>query len=74
MDLLFLNVGSFELFIIILPMLALYIYTIYHAIKNPNLTGNLRTVWIVLLLVASGLGLIFYWLYGKDGSKKQIVK
>ncbi|QBQ40640.1 PLDc N-terminal domain-containing protein [Sphingobacterium psychroaquaticum] len=68
MNMLFLNVGGLELIVILLLSL-IYIYTFYHAITNPNLTGNLRIVWIIVLLVLNGLGVILYWLFGKNGSR-----
>lgn len=68
MNMLFLNVGGLELIVILLLSL-IYIYTFYHAITNPNLTGNLRIVWIIVLLVLNGLGVILYWLFGKKRFK-----
>ena len=69
MNLLFLNMGTKELFLIVLPLLCVFLYTIYHAINNPQLTSSERRIWIVLILVANGLGTLAYWIFGKKGSK-----
>jgi hypothetical protein len=37
--------------------------------NNPKMDGN-RTFWIIALLVASGLAMICYWIFGKDRNKK----
>lgn len=55
MKLLFLNLGMQEL-IIVLPLLVFFIYTLYHAINNKHLTGNQRTLWIIIILATSLLG------------------
>lgn len=69
MNLLFLNLGTSEFLLLVLPISILYIYTFYHLMNNPKLDGN-RTFWIIALLIASGLAMICYWIFGKDGSKK----
>lgn len=68
MNLLFLNIGTTELVLIILPLVCVYLYTIYHAINNPNLTTNERIIWILLTLIANGLGMLAYWIFGKKGT------
>lgn len=55
MKLLFLNLGMQEL-IIVLPLFVFFIYTLYHAINNKHLTGNQRTLWIIIILATSLLG------------------
>jgi len=70
MNLLFLNIGSFGMGLISIPILCFVIYSIYHAINNKRLTSNERIIWILLILVANILGSIAYWLIGKNGSSK----
>lgn len=67
MNLLF--IGIQELFIII-PLFGFLIYTVYHAVKNPTLKDNERTLWIVLILFTNLLGMLAYWVFGKNGRSK----
>lgn len=69
MNLLFLNMGSTELFLIVVPLLCIFLFTIYHAINNPNLTSNERIIWILIILLANVLGTLAYWIFGKKGTK-----
>lgn len=40
------------------------IYFILHASKNPNLEGegNMRLVWILIIVLVNGIGSFIYWL------------
>ncbi|WP_437917921.1 PLD nuclease N-terminal domain-containing protein [Sphingobacterium sp. LRF_L2] len=69
MNLLFLNLGTQEL-IIILPLLVIFVYTLYHATANRNLSSNQRILWIVIILLTNILGWIAYWIIGKNGKAK----
>ncbi|WP_164112391.1 MULTISPECIES: PLDc N-terminal domain-containing protein [Sphingobacterium] len=67
MNLLFI---SFQEFFIMVPLFGTFIYTIYHAIKNPVLQDSERALWIVLLLITNLLGMLAYWAFGKSGRGK----
>lgn len=67
MDLLF--IGTQEL-IIILPFLALFLYTAYHAITNKNLSTYQRSLWVLIIVLGNLLGWILYWVIGKNESGK----
>lgn len=64
MNLLF--IGTQEL-LIILPLLVLFIYTLYHASTNKTLSSNQRILWIAIILLTNLLGWIAYWAIGKNG-------
>jgi|GEM_PF-451474 len=70
MNLLFLNIGTQELFIL-LPVFGFFVYTLYHAITNRTLTGTERAVWIAVILFTSLIGWVAYWLVGKNGRNKE---
>lgn len=67
MNLLF--IGLQELFIIV-PLFGFLIYTIYHAITNLTLKDNERAIWILLILFTNLLGMLAYWVFGKNGRSK----
>ncbi|MDR2282946.1 MAG: hypothetical protein LBE37_07055 [Sphingobacterium sp.] len=69
MNLLFLNLATSLFILLVLPISIFYVYTFYHLMNNPKMDGN-RTFWIIALLVASGLAMICYWIFGKDRNKK----
>lgn len=69
MNLLFLNLGTQEL-LIMLPLLVLFVYTLYHASTNRTLSSNQRILWIAIILLTSLLGWIAYWAVGKNGDAK----
>lgn len=60
--------GGFAFFfimIIIVSLLSLFslIYFVIHAAKNPNLEeGSMRVIWILILVLISGIGQFIYWL------------
>jgi len=70
MNLLFLNMSTTELFIL-LPIVGLFVYTLYHAITNRTLTSTERVVWIAVILFTSLIGWMAYWLVGKNGRNKE---
>lgn len=60
--------GGFAIFIIgfflymILSLLSL-IYFVIHAAKNPNLeAGSSRVLWILIIVLVSGIGNLIYWI------------
>ena len=47
---------------VIISLLSL-IYFIIHAAKNPNLEqNNMRLVWILIIVLVSGIGNLIYWI------------
>lgn len=49
-------------FAMILSLLSL-IYFVIHAAKNPNLEeGSIRVVWILIIVLVSGIGNLIYWI------------
>lgn len=67
MSLLFLNLGTTEMAFIALPILILFIYTMYHAATNKNLTTYQRSLWILIIVLGNLLGWLLYWAIGKNG-------
>ena len=64
MNLLFSFIAQTEL-IIILIIVPLYVYTIYHILKNQ--TGSSVIIWIIAVLLLSFLGILAYWIFGRKG-------
>ncbi len=59
--------GIFFALIMLTVLLSLFslIYFILHAAKNPNLNennGNMRLVWILIMVFVSGIGQLIYWI------------
>lgn len=51
------------LFITFIVSLLSFIYFIIHAAKNPNLEqNNMRIVWILIIVLVSGIGNLTYWI------------
>lgn len=69
MNLSFINIGTTEMAILVIPPLLVVIYTIYHIITNDNLSSSKRIVWIAAVLLLNIFGCLFYWLLGKDKVK-----
>ncbi len=67
MNLLFLNIGTTEMAFIALPLMILFIYTMYHTATNKNLTTYKRSLWILIIVFGNLLGLLLYWAIGKNG-------
>jgi len=67
MELLFLNLGTTGIALIALPILILFIYTMYHAATNKNLTTYQRSLWILIIILGNLLGWLLYWAIGKNG-------
>ena len=70
MTLLFINIGKLEfifLFILLIP----FVYTLYHAISNKNLSMFEKSLWILVILFGNFIGWIIYWAVNfKNISKK----
>ena len=63
----FAGFGIFFVLIMLTVLLSLcsLIYFILHAAKNPNLeanNGNMRLVWILIMVFVSGIGQLIYWI------------
>ena len=75
MELLFLNLGTQEL-ILIVPVLftvILYIYCLVHCIRNGRLTGNSKLLWLIIILIAPFIGSLIYLAIGRKGNGDAIV-
>ena len=70
MELLFVNLGTTGMALIALPILILFIYTMYHAATNKNLTPYQRSLWILIIVLGNLLGWLLYWAIGKNGAAK----
>lgn len=60
----FIGMGAFFVLFFVAMFLSLFslIYFVLHAAKNPNLQeGNMRIVWILIIIFISGIGNIVYW-------------
>jgi len=68
MTLLFLNLGTTEL-IIVLPLLAFMFYSLFHAATNMAISGTHRLIWGLLILAVPLLGSIGYWVVGRKSAK-----
>jgi len=66
MNLLFLNIGATEMAFIALPLLIAFVYTLYHAVTNKNLTTYQRSLWILIIVLGNLLGWLLYWAIGKN--------
>lgn len=64
MKLCFLNVGTSEIFLglFIIPFI-LVVYTIYHIIKNKNLSTDRRILWLIVVFLFNFIGNIIYDYY-----------
>lgn len=52
--------------LIVLSLLLLFIYTLYHASTNKTLNSNQRVLRIGIILLANLLGWIANWIIGKN--------
>ena len=68
MTLLFLNLGTTELFIV-LPLLAFMFYSLFHAATNMAISGTHRLIWGLLILAIPLIGSIAYWVMGRKPAK-----
>lgn len=60
----FIGLGIFFIIFFLAMIISLFslIYFVLHAAKNPNLAeGNMRIVWILIIILISGIGNIVYW-------------
>lgn len=64
MNLLFLNIGTTEMALIALPLLIAFVYTLYHAATNKNLTTYQRALWFTLPIRYFGIALTYS--FGKE--------
>jgi len=68
MTLLFLNLGTTELFIV-LPLLAFMFYSLFQAATNMAISGTHRLIWGLLILAIPLIGSIAYWVMGRKPAK-----
>ncbi|WP_413716344.1 PLDc N-terminal domain-containing protein [Sphingobacterium kitahiroshimense] len=54
--------------IFIVPFI-IVLYTVYHILKNKNLSSNKQILWIIVVFLFNFIGSIFYWWFGKDKSQ-----
>ncbi|MCS3556598.1 phospholipase D-like protein [Sphingobacterium sp. JUb20] len=69
MNLSFINIGTTEMALLVIPPLLVVIYTIYHIINNDNLSSSKRILWLSSVLLLNIFGCLFYWLLGKEKTK-----
>jgi len=69
MNLSFINIGTTEMALLVIPPLLVVIYTFYHIITNDNLSGSKRIVWLAAILLLNIFGCLFYWLIGREKVK-----
>lgn len=67
MSLLFLNIGSFEMILLLIPFF-LYLYTFFTVAVHESLTSNERLLWIIVFLVFNILGTIAYWIWRNNSN------
>ncbi|HIY74741.1 MAG TPA: PLDc N-terminal domain-containing protein [Candidatus Sphingobacterium stercorigallinarum] len=65
MNLLFFNVGSFEILFVLLVPIIFLISIIYHVVNNKNLTYNQKLLWVIVMLVGNIFGALIYWIWGR---------
>jgi len=64
-ELFYLGLGGFVFLVFLATIFSIsnLIYFVIHAIKNPNLEqNNNRIVWILVIVLANGIGSIIYWI------------
>lgn len=69
MNLSFINIGTTEMALLVIPPLLVVIYTIYHIINNDNLSGSKKIIWIATALLLNVFGCLFYWLLSLEKIK-----
>lgn len=73
MNLLFFNLSTQELFMVLILPLILFGYTLYHVISNKDLSPYQRSIWILIIVLGNLLGWLAYWAIGKGSGKKNIL-
>lgn len=67
MELLFLNVGTPELILLLIaiPGFLLYLFGMIHCIANDNISGTNRVLWCLVIIALPIIGTVAYWLVGR---------
>jgi len=65
MELLFLNLGTTELFMLIVPAFAFYLLGLIHCIANDNISGTNRVLWCLVIIALPIIGAVAYWFVGR---------
>ena len=50
--------------------LALWIWALVHAIKNPALDSNERLIWVIVIVLLQLLGALIYVFFGRKQGQK----
>jgi hypothetical protein len=61
--------GSFEgvvLYLLIFVQVSLWVWAIFHLIKNASLDNMNKVVWVIVIMCFPLLGPIIYLLFGKN--------
>ena len=53
-----------------ISLLAFWIYALVSAIKNENLDSNMRLVWVLVIILVSGLGAFLYLIIAPNRPSK----
>ena len=48
-----------------LALFAFWVWSLVDAIKNPKLDGNMRLIWVIVIVVVGPLGSLIYLLAGR---------
>lgn len=64
MSLLFLNIGGFEIFVLVLP--AFFTYIPFRLIVDRDINTNERLIWVIVFLIFNVLGAIAYGIWGNS--------
>ncbi|WP_270087859.1 PLDc N-terminal domain-containing protein [Sphingobacterium sp. SYP-B4668] len=62
------GIGTQEL-IVVLPIMIIYFYCLFHAATNREIPGMHRLIWFFVILSVPLLGGIAYWFIGRGADK-----
>src|SRR5690606_1530306 len=72
------GLGMFILIAVLTAIISImsFVYFLIHAAKNPNLDNNnssMRVVWILIIVLVSGIGPLIYWIAEIESKKPRPV-